>query len=145
MELVLKIVRFVTSVGTGILGFIFGDFNYMLIALTGMVIIDYIMGILAAKATDGINSQKGFIGIARKLAIFVVIAVAFLIQNLFNNTVPLREIVISFYLFNEIFSIIENIGKLGVPIPEKLIESFEQLKPFQITRKNDDDKENGGK
>ena len=45
-----------------------------------------------------------------------------------NTGSMLRTAVIFFYLSNEGISIIENAGKLGIPVPEKVRKVLEQLK-----------------
>ena len=54
--------------------------------------------------------------------------------HVMNTGSMLRAAVIFFYLSNEGISIIENAGKLGIPVPEKVRKVLEQLK----------DKEEGG-
>lgn len=39
-----------------------------------------------------------------------------------------RSAVIGFYIANEGISILENSGKIGLPLPEKLLNVLEQLK-----------------
>jgi len=58
---------------------------------------------------------------------FIVIAVAFAIQKLLNDTVPLREVVIMFYIANEGISLLENAAVMA-PIPEKLKNVLLQLR-----------------
>ena len=40
----------------------------------------------------------------------------------------LLEEIVMFYIANEYISLIENAGRLGVPIPKKLLDVLEQLK-----------------
>lgn len=45
-----------------------------------------------------------------------------------GNGSAVRTAVIFFYISNEGISIFENIGKIGLPIPEKLKRALEQIK-----------------
>ena len=58
---------------------------------------------------------------------FIVIAVSFSIQELIGNTIPLREVVIMFYICNEALSLLEN-AAVFVPIPDKLKDVLIQLR-----------------
>lgn len=58
---------------------------------------------------------------------FIVIAVAYLIQMLIGGTIPLREVVITFYICNEALSLLEN-AAVFVPIPERLKDVLLQLR-----------------
>ena len=59
--------------------------------------------------------------------IFIVIVCAYIMQIVINNTVPLREMVIMFFIANEGISLLENAAEL-IPIPEKLKEVLLQLR-----------------
>ena len=51
----------------------------------------------------------------------------FSIQELIGNTIPLREVVIMFYICNEALSLLEN-AAVFVPIPDKLKDVLIQLR-----------------
>ncbi|WP_148793443.1 phage holin family protein, partial [Enterococcus faecium] len=69
--------------------------------------------------------------------IFVVIAVAVEVQKIVGNSIPLREIVIMFYVANEGISFLENIS-VFLPLPDKLKEVFQQI------RNDTENKDRGG-
>ena len=74
-----------------------------------------------------LSSEIGFKGLLKKIVMFIVIAVAFVIQQMIGGTVPLREIVIMFYIANEAISLLEN-AAIFVPIPDKLRDVLLQLR-----------------
>lgn len=78
------------------------------------------------------KSNIGAKGIAKKVAIFLVISVAHVAdQYLVDSTDVLRSMTTLFYLSNEGISIFENIGKIGIPLPGKLnnlLSRFEDIK-----------------
>lgn len=119
------------SVIGGLLGGFFcqllGGWDITLKALVALVILDYITGVLKAISTKTLSSQIGFIGLIRKIVIFIVIATAVIIQSVVGEAIPLREIVIIFFLCNEGISLLENASQF-VPIPEKLKDTLIQLR-----------------
>lgn len=74
-----------------------------------------------------LSSETGFKGLLKKIVMFIVIAVSFSIQELIGNTIPLREVVIMFYICNEALSLLEN-AAVFVPIPDKLKDVLIQLR-----------------
>ncbi|UYL94164.1 holin [Geobacillus phage vB_GthS_PK5.2] len=117
-----------TALG-GIIGYLWGGWNTLLGILLAFVIIDYITGFIAAGAEGKLSSEVGFKGIAKKILIFVLVAVAHLLDEaLGGNNDIFRDAVIFFYLANELLSIIENAGRAGLPIPEVLKNAVEILK-----------------
>jgi toxin secretion/phage lysis holin len=101
----------------------------MILTLIGFVIADYVTGVACAWVEKKINSEVGAKGIAKKVLIFVLVGLAAALdKNYLNGQPVLRAAVISFFVANEGISIIENAGRLGLPIPEKLKNALEQLK-----------------
>lgn len=104
-----------------------GGYDNWLRALVLMVVIDYITGLIKAFYNKELSSDIGFKGIAKKVMLFLVIAVAVTLQDLINNAVPLREAVICFYLSNEGLSLLENIA-VFTPIPDQLKDILLQIR-----------------
>ena len=113
----------------GVFTYIFGGWDTPIIVLLWFMGIDYITGLLNAWLQCNLNSKKGYKGIAKKASILVVLIVAVLLDRLLNNGIwVFRTLVCYFYIANEGISILENCGKCGLPLPQKLIKSLEQLK-----------------
>lgn len=113
----------------GALGWFIGDLDGFLYALIAFVVIDYLTGLLAAGVQRKLSSEVGFKGIAKKVAIFLLVGIANIIDvNVLQNGSALRTAVIFFYLSNEGLSILENAGSIGLPIPDKLKDMLAQLK-----------------
>ena len=125
-----KIFNWFSIVG-GIVGGFLCDFlggnDVILRALIALVILDYITGVLKAIVTKTLSSAIGFKGLIRKIVIFIVVATAVIIQGVLGNAVPLREIVIIFFICNEGISLLENASEF-VPIPKKLKDTLIQLR-----------------
>jgi phage-related holin len=75
-----------------------------------------------------ISSMLCSTGIIKKITVFIAVAVANSIQALLGDSIPLREIIITFYVGCEGLSILENLGEMGIPFPKKLKDVLLQLK-----------------
>lgn len=67
-----------------------------------------------------LRSRIGYKGIARKITIFLLIALMHLVDRVLGEMNYFQNTVIFFYLANELLSIIENVGRMGIPIPQSL-------------------------
>lgn len=123
-----KLVKLVIVVSGGITSYLFGGWSAMMQALTFFVVVDYVTGILASGVEGKLSSQVGYKSIPKKLCIFLVVAVAFQIDKLMGNGSVLRDAVGFFYCGNEAISILENTGRMGLPVPETLIKAIAVLK-----------------
>ena len=105
----------------GILGLLLGELDGSLYALVVFVIADYFTGVISAINNKKLSSDIGFEGISKKICIFVLVAIANIVDvNILNSGAAVRTAVIFFYLSNEGISVLENAVKLGLPVPEKL-------------------------
>ncbi|AOK91967.1 phage holin family protein [Paenibacillus polymyxa] len=102
------------------IGYFFGGWTTMLTLLWWMVVIDFFTGWAAAWINGELKSRKGYYGIARKVAIFLMVTIAHLIDRILGDAHYFRDAVIFFYLANELLSVIENVGRMGVPMPDIL-------------------------
>lgn len=115
--------------------YLFGGWSSLLSILLTFVILDYLTGIAAAAKEGKLESNIGLWGIARKVFIFGIVAVAHLADSALGDAHVLRDMAIFFYLANELLSLIENAGRFGVPIPPVL------KKAVAILREKGGDKE----
>ena len=105
----------------GLLGWFLGGFDGFLYALVALMVADYITGVMCAIVEKKLSSEIGFKGIFKKVLIFILVGVGHLIDtNLIGDGSVLRTAIIFFYCSNEGVSMLENAGRLGLPIPEKL-------------------------
>ncbi|BFH14965.1 hypothetical protein J6TS7_10600 [Paenibacillus dendritiformis] len=106
----------------------FGGWPSLLTVLLIVVAIDYVTGVMAAGAEGKLKSSIGLIGIARKAFIFLVVAVGHQVDSVLGDQHLFRDATIFFYLANEVLSIIENGGRLGMPLPPGIKQAVEVLK-----------------
>ncbi|WP_307894076.1 phage holin family protein [Bacillus swezeyi] len=127
------------AVAGGVIGFLFGGWSVLLTILSVLVIIDYFSGLAAAAVNGEVKSRVGMIGIARKVFIFVMVGVARMVDLLFaENNIEIGFLVMTvtivFYCINELISITENVGKMGVYVPEPITKAIEILKQQNKTK-----------
>lgn len=112
-----------------IIGFFLGGADGLIKALIVFAIVDYITGVAAAAIEHKLNSEIGFKGITKKLLLFCIVGVAHVLDLYVLGTGAVcRSAVVLFYIANEGLSIIENVARCGLPIPDKLKIILEQLK-----------------
>lgn len=104
-------------------------------ALLCLMLIDYISGVMAAYINPNLslNSQRGFKGICKKIMIMLLVAVAHIVDRAVGQAMA-QAIVVWFFIGNEGLSIIENAAKAGLPVPEKLKQTLEQLMQERIDK-----------
>lgn len=89
---------------------------------------DYLTGVMCAISEKKLSSEVGFRGICRKVLIFILVGIANILDvQVIGTGSVLRTAIIFFYISNEGISLLENAGRLGLPIPEKLKLVLEQL------------------
>ncbi|MGG1534501.1 phage holin family protein [Brevibacillus agri] len=116
------------AVGGAAASYLFGGWSPLLAVLLTFVAIDYVSGVVAAGAEGRLKSKVGMIGIARKVFIFAMVAIAHLVDTALGDQHVLRDATIFFYLANELLSIIENAGRVGLPVPAPIQKAVEVLK-----------------
>lgn len=126
MEQVFKVIA--TALG-GLVGYLWGGWSTLMGILLTFVFIDYATGLFASALEGKLSSKVGFKGIFKKVMIFAIVAVAHLIDEALGGQNDIfRDATIFFYLANELLSILENAGRAGLPIPDKLQNAVDVLK-----------------
>ena len=97
-----------------------GNFDKYLQVFFILMLLDYVSGIIAAIYNKQLNSEIGYKGIMKKFAIIICISVARQIDilDLYDSKILIRPLVLMFFTINEILSILENLAKTGIPVPE---------------------------
>lgn len=108
--------------------YLMGGFDDSIKILAIFIVLDYITGVIKAFYKKELSSAVGLMGILRKVSILIVICIVCLIDGIICADGLLRAGAICYYIANECLSIIENIGVLGVPIPDKLKNALEELR-----------------
>ena len=114
---------------------ILGGADVVLKTLFIIMLLDYLTGMIVAlvfhtstKTTTGTYSSSiGFRGIVRKCVIILMVFVAHRLDVLLDTTV-IRNSVCFAYIVNDLASIVENVGLMGVPVPQKIADAIDILK-----------------
>lgn len=133
----MKLEGFCAAIGVfgGFIASLFGGWDDALMTLIIFMGIDYLTGILVAgvfhksnKTEKGsLESRAGFKGLCRKgMALLIVLIGARLDMAIGSNII--RDACVVGIITNELISIIENAGLMGVPVPAILVNSIEILK-----------------
>jgi toxin secretion/phage lysis holin len=122
------IYKFGTPILGGAVSYLYGGWSTLIQILVVFVVIDYVTGLVAAGFEGKLSSKIGFKGIAKKIMIFALVAVAHLIDSALGENHLIRDATIFFYLGNELLSILENAGKTGLPIPDQIKNAVQVLK-----------------
>ena len=113
-------------------GIIGGSFSYILggwdalsKCLIIFIVMDYITGVMAAAYCGKLSSAKGFKGIIKKAAVLLTVCMSSIIQGYL--LVPVRDIVLTFFVVNEGLSIVENLGEV-IELPPVIKKTLESLR-----------------
>ncbi|ALF11881.1 phage holin family protein [Parageobacillus thermoglucosidasius] len=111
------------------ISFLIGGADLLIIILLCFVMTDYVTGLIASAIEGKLSSQVGFRGIVRKILVFVLVAVSHLLDIAIGwDNHFIRDAVIFSYIINEFISIVENIGRAGVPLPSFLKKAIQLFK-----------------
>lgn len=108
--------------------YLIGGFDIAIQSLLIVMVVDYLTGIASAIYNKELSSKIGFKGIIKKFCYLLVVALSVVIDNLTGQSGLIRTLVIYFFVANDGLSIIENMAEMGVKLPQKLIDSLEQIK-----------------
>lgn len=119
-----------------------GTLAVPMIVLVAMMVIDYISGMAAAWVHNELSSKVGAKGIVKKVGYMGLIVVAMGIDYLIYSGIMSVNIDIGYQMWfglvvavwliiNELISILENLDRLGVPIPEFIRAVLKRLKNSQ--------------
>jgi len=121
-------IKTLVAVGGAAASYLFGGWSSLLSILLTFVVFDYVTGVLAAGKEGKLSSEVGMWGIAKKVGIFAIVAAAHLVDRALGDAHLFRDAAIFFFLANELLSVIENAGRIGVPIPPVLQQAVEVLR-----------------
>ena len=134
MPIKIFILSGVACVGAAIAS-LFGGWTGAMTTLVILMFIDYVTGIIVAgvfhaspKSSGGaLSSAVGFKGICRKFVILLIVVVACRVDLLLETNI-IRDATCIGFCANELVSITENAGLMGIPLPRKLVEAVEVLR-----------------
>lgn len=110
-----------------------------MILLVLLMFADYISGLAGAYLNGQLSSRIGIAGIFKKVSYLFVIAVAIIVDWTLQSAaakinLPVHEtyflglLVIVWLIINECISVLENVTKMGAPVPPFIIKIMQHLK-----------------
>ena len=145
-----NIIKSTIAIALAGLGAYFNIILIPLLILIFLMVCDYATGMTQAWITKTVSSRLGIVGIVKKVCYMFTVAVAIVVDWIiqsaltqagveFTHSVFLfGMIVIVWLIINELISILENLAKVGVPLPMFLISAVKKLK-VTVENKIDND------
>ena len=131
-----------STVMSGIIGLIGGAFTTLFggwtAGMTTLVLfmaIDYVSGLIVAEVfqkstkseSGALESKAGWKGLARKCMTLLFVLIAHRLDLLLSTTY-IRDAVIIGFCANELVSIVENAGLMGLPLPAIITKAIDVLR-----------------
>ena len=120
----------------GFIAGLYGEWSALLTILAVMMAVDYITGVMVAATGKspkteggGLSSKIGFVGLAKKGFIMLIVLVATQLDRAIGNTsMVFQTATVFYYIANEGLSILENADLMGVPFPAFVREKLETMR-----------------
>ena len=118
----------------GVIAMAFGGWSDGLTTLLILMIVDYLSGLVVAglfqaspkTKTGGLGSRAGWKGLARKVITLFIVMVAYRIDVALGTNYLMNAAVIGF-IMNELISLVENAGLMGIPMPKAITKAIDIL------------------
>lgn len=129
----LELIGTLGVIGSFISG-LFGGFDAAMTTLLIFMTIDYITGLIVAgvfhnsnkTANGSLESNAGFKGLIRKGMVLLIVLIGCRL-DLIMGTSHIKDAVVIAFIVNELISIVENAGLMGVPMPKAVTKAIELL------------------
>lgn len=119
------------------------------IVLIIAMVIDYATGMSAAYISSELSSKTGIKGVLKKLGYIALVCVGIIVDYIISSSLShigismpadlIFGLIITIWLIiNELISILENLGRLGVPVPDFIMKLINRLK-ITVESKADSD------
>lgn len=125
-----------TGIGVvgGFIASLFGGWDAALITLLMFMVIDYVSGLIVAGVfhnsnkteTGTLESKAGWKGLCRKCMTLLFVLIAYRL-DLALGVAYIRDAVIIGFMANELISIVENAGLMGLPLPAVITKAIDVL------------------
>ena len=129
----------------------FGALSFPTVILLAVIVCDYISGLTAAWTTRSLSSRTGILGIVKKVCYLLLVAVGVIIDlvlqsglsqvmpSLFGDGChPVALLVMVWLIINECLSILENLSRIGIPMPGFLSQIVTKLKTTMESKAKED-------
>lgn len=128
----------------GFIASLFGGWDTAIVTLIICMGVDYISGLVVAgvfhaskkSASGALESRAGWKGLCRKGMTLLIVLIACRL-DLLLGTNYIRDAVIIGFVANEVISITENAGLMGLPLPAAITKAIDVLTDKAATHGND--------
>ncbi|MBQ7960934.1 MAG: phage holin family protein [Clostridia bacterium] len=135
MSNVKTVICTVLGVIGGFIAQLFGGWTEDIITLISFMAVDFVMGLLLAgvfhksnKSENGnLNSRAGWKGLCKKCVTLLFVLIAHRL-DVSLGTEYIRTATIIGFIANEVISIVENAGLMGLPLPKVITKAIDILK-----------------
>ena len=129
----------VAAAAVAAVGVYFRQLTFPVLLLILAMALDYLSGMTRAWMQRELSSKVGVIGVVKKLCYMLGVAVAVMVDFVIQIAAEQTSLdlsgcyfcallVIVWLILNECISILENIDKIGVPVPDFLMSLVKRLK-----------------
>ena len=135
MSNVKTVICTVLGVIGGFIAQLFGGWTEDIVTLISFMAVDFVMGLLLAgvfhksnKSENGnLNSRAGWKGLCKKCVTLLFVLIAHRL-DVSLGTEYIRTATIIGFIANEVISIVENAGLMGIPLPTVIAKAIDILK-----------------
>lgn len=118
----------------GTISSIYGGWDAAMTTLLLFMGIDYVTGLLVAgvfhhspKSDNGaLESRAGWKGLCRKGVTMLIVLIGARI-DIFMGTAFVKDTIVIAFIIDELLSIVENVGLMGIPVPKVLTKAVDIL------------------
>ena len=129
---------FISAAFAGLMYYL-GIVSIPIVMLIGAMIVDYATGVMAAWTNSELSSKRGVKGIVKKVGYLALVVAAMILDWLISQglqqinldlhySVFFAVLVAVWLIINELISILENLSRMGIPIPNFLKKIINRLK-----------------
>ena len=112
----------------GTIGYLIGGYDKLLMVFLSILLLDTATGMFKAWVGGEYSSSKCRKGFMKKTAYLFTVFLAVQLDILLGNTGTIRGACLVLFSVNEACSIVENVGQMGVSVPDVLKNALEVLK-----------------
>ncbi len=119
----------------GMIAKLFGGWTEDMVTLLVLMTVDFVMGLIIAgvfhnsnkSASGNLDSRAGWKGLCKKGVTLLFVLIAHRL-DIALQTEYIKTATIIGFILNELISIVENAGLMGVPLPDVIIGAIDILK-----------------
>ena len=109
------------------ISYLLGGIDTPVIVLLIIMAYVYLTGWCKVIFCHKMNKLVGLKGIVRNIGYFLVVSLAVLLDKIMGSSEAIRTIVIYFFIAHEGLLILKCWCKMGLPLPQKIVDTLENL------------------